>query len=321
MNNIIITTINNETEAITKFKSIKGWNLTLVGDKKTPEYKDSNIKFIPFSIQDENYTISKSLPVNSYCRKNIGYIDAIKNGADIIYESDDDNIPYFFWNCEKFSTSNVLTSSEQYANIYSFLSGEKIWARGFPLELINKKITHKIENRDSQVGVWQTLIDHDPDVDAIYRLTINKQLNFDVKESFAITESVYAPFNSQSTFWNKKCFLYLYFPMSVSWRFSDILRSYIAQRLMWQDGFKLGFMKSIVFQDRFRNDYMKDFIDEIPLYVDTQKTINVLNKVKLGFSRKDNLLKVYTDLYNNNIVKKEELDVLKIWIETIGDII
>jgi hypothetical protein len=318
MNKIIITTINKETEAITKFKSLDNWDLILVGDKKTPDYVDDKIQFIPYSKQDEQYTISKSLPVNSYCRKNIGYIEAIKAGADVIYETDDDNIPYKFWDSESFRTNRVLTSSEQFANIYAYLSNEKIWARGFPLDLINKQIVHKIDERESAVGVWQTLIDHDPDVDAIYRLTINKHVNFDVKESFAITEGVYAPFNSQSTFWNKECFLYLYFPTTVSWRFSDILRSYITQRLLWQDGYKLGFRKSIVFQDRFREDYMKDFADEIPLYLETQKTIKILNKMKFTSSKTDNLIKVYTALSENGIVKKEELDVLKLWIETLG---
>jgi len=317
MNKIIITTINPETEAVRKFKDIDGWTLTLVGDKKTPNYKDDKINFIPYPEQDGKYDISKVLPVNSYCRKNIGYIDAIKSGANIIYETDDDNIPYAFWDFENFEVSKVLNSSEKFANIYSYLSGEKIWARGFPLEYINKPIDHKIESRLASVGVWQTLIDHDPDVDAIYRLTINKPINFDVRESFALTEGVYAPFNSQSTFWNKECFIYMYFPSTVSWRFSDILRSYITQRLLWQDGFKLGFRKSIVFQDRFRTDYMRDFVDEIPLYTNVLKTINILDKIRFTSSKQSNLIKVYTELANNNIVKKEELDILNVWLSSL----
>jgi len=321
MNKIIITSINPETEATRKFKDIPDWSLTVVGDKKTPNYDDPKINFIPYSTQDENYKISKVLPVNSYCRKNIGYIEAIKSGAGIIYETDDDNIPYNFWDFEKFETTNVLNSNEKFANIYSYLSGEKIWARGFPLEYINKTINHRIETRTSSVGVWQTLIDHDPDVDAIYRLTINKHINFDVKESFAVTEGVYAPFNSQSTFWNKECFIYMYFPSTVSWRFSDILRSYITQRLLWQDGLKLGFRKSIVFQDRFREDYMRDFVDEIPLYTNVVKTINLLDKMKFTSSKQDNLIKVYTELAKNNIVKGEELDILNVWLDTLKGLV
>ncbi|VDM75263.1 unnamed protein product [Strongylus vulgaris] len=33
-------------------------------------------------------------PENSYTRKNIGYLYAIKNGAKWIYDTDDDNKPY-----------------------------------------------------------------------------------------------------------------------------------------------------------------------------------------------------------------------------------
>ena len=35
----------------------------------------------------------KFIPENHYSRKNIGYLHAISNGAKIIFETDDDNLP------------------------------------------------------------------------------------------------------------------------------------------------------------------------------------------------------------------------------------
>jgi hypothetical protein len=312
MNSTIITTINSETESIYKFKNIPNWKLILVGDKKTPEYNDAQIEFLRY---EENSKLSNMIGPNRYSRKNLGYLMAMRCGSDIIYETDDDNIPYDSWNFDTgFVCDNVLSSSEKFANIYGYLSNEKIWNRGFPLSYINKNITYTMSNRDSKkVGIWQTLIDQDPDVDAIYRLVFNHQLNFDVKYPFVLDSNSYAPFNSQSTFWNKECFQYMYFPSTVSWRFADILRSYIAQRLLRQDNLYLGFSKSIVYQNRFRQDYMKDFVDEIQMYSDVERTVEILDRCHLGENKVQNMNHIYISLVNNGIVSERELEILDAW--------
>jgi hypothetical protein len=312
MNSIIITSINPETESIKKFKNTPNWKLILVGDAKTPEYNDPQIDFIPYK---EDGKLSKLIGANKYSRKNLGYIKAIQSGSDIIYETDDDNIPYDFWRFDAgLVCDNILTSSEKFANIYGYLSGEKIWNRGFPLSFINKKINYTLEKSVAKnVGVWQTLIDQDPDVDAIYRMVFNKPCVFNVQTPFILDNNTYAPFNSQSTFWSKDCFPYMYFPSTVPWRFADILRSYITQRLLREDNLYLGFSKSIVYQNRFRDDYMKDFVDEIQMYSDVLKTIEVLDGCCLSGNKIENLNTLYTALVNASIVNKKELEILNQW--------
>ncbi|ETN70754.1 hypothetical protein NECAME_14556 [Necator americanus] len=54
---------------------------------------------------DVRYRIMGSLPYNSYARKNIGYLYAISNGAEWIYDTDDDNKP-FGLGLEQFEYSN-----------------------------------------------------------------------------------------------------------------------------------------------------------------------------------------------------------------------
>src|SRR5271157_1374206 len=101
MKAIIITTINGCTPAVQKYTEEKfaDWQLIVVGDNKTPSIKPSgNLTFL--SVQDQEklgYKIIGKTPYNQYCRKNIGYLYAIKNGAELIYETDDDNIPYDNW--------------------------------------------------------------------------------------------------------------------------------------------------------------------------------------------------------------------------------
>jgi hypothetical protein len=54
-----------------------------------------------YSIKSQNkldFKLAKFLPLNHYARKNLGYLIAIKSGAEIIIETDDDNIPAInFW--------------------------------------------------------------------------------------------------------------------------------------------------------------------------------------------------------------------------------
>ena len=51
----------------------------------------------------------------------------------------------------------------------------------------------------------------------------------------------------------------MYLPAFVSFRFTDILRGYVAQRIMWDYGLRLGFLPPNVFQKRNEHDLMADF--------------------------------------------------------------
>jgi hypothetical protein len=96
---IIVTSINLPTSNIKYMNdAFYSWCLIVVGDEKTPkdwEYK--NIYFL--SLEDQlalanKFKIINLLPKNSYLRKILGYLVAIENQAENIYETDDDNLPF-----------------------------------------------------------------------------------------------------------------------------------------------------------------------------------------------------------------------------------
>ena len=94
----VITTINKPTKGIVEIAGLvknHGWRCVVIGDKKTPNnWHVDGIDFLPISTQLERYgELSKMIPENHYSRKNIGYLYAIENGAEVILETDDDNIP------------------------------------------------------------------------------------------------------------------------------------------------------------------------------------------------------------------------------------
>jgi hypothetical protein len=95
---IVVTSINKPTEHVKYLNdALMGWCVVIAGDKKTPQ--DWNYKSIVYlSVRDqaklaERYRIVAKIPWSSYLRKMVGYLYAIENGAEFIYETDDDNSP------------------------------------------------------------------------------------------------------------------------------------------------------------------------------------------------------------------------------------
>lgn len=315
---IIITSIYEPTEAVVAFSKISDWQLVIVGDKKTPEnwHLENVIYLSPEKQQKIASNFSEAIPWNHYSRKMIGYIYAMKNGADIIADTDDDNIPKENWgeNIE-FSHEGVVAQNDDFMNIYKVFTKQKIWPRGYPLRKILNEKPVDFSNEFSNVGIWQQLADGDTDVDAIYRLTNNSEVTFDNKKTIALKEGTICPFNSQNTFFKKELFPLLYLPAFVTFRFTDILRGLVAQPILWNHGYRLGFSSPTVVQKRNEHDYLKDFESEIPMYINTEKANKILQaSINKQGSIKENLANAYNELAKNKIVPDEECLLLSEWL-------
>jgi len=314
---IIITTINEKTKAISEFEKLKDWHLVIIGDKKSKPIENSqNLTFL--SVDDQKklgFSIVDKLPYNHYTRKNIGYLYAIREGADVIYDTDDDNTPYSYWGLERFQCKNLIQGENNFVNIYNYFSEELIWPRGFPLDMVSQREMLKVSTTSPplKVGVWQGLADLDPDVDAIYRLIFNKPVTFERKEPIVLRSGKYCPFNSQNTFWTKEAFPFLYLPATTSFRFTDILRGFIAQRLLWVEGMHLGFHEATVYQERNAHDFMKDFKDEFECYLNTRKVIESLQTLDFSESPSANLALAYQGLHKEQLISSDELTILDAW--------
>ena len=318
-NYLVITTINPKSFAISQFEKMDDWHLIIVGDKKSQPIKESsNLTYL--SVEDQlqlNYEFVGNCPYNHYARKNIGYLYAFQNGAELIYDTDDDNIPYDSWTFNEFSCTSTCSSNQKFVNIYKFFSDENIWPRGYPLDEIHKTTRHEIGIKKTdavEIGVWQALADKEPDVDAIFRLVHQKQVTFQKNPPLYLDKQVYCPFNSQNTAWNAKAFPYLYLPVSTSFRFTDILRGYIAQKLMWEDNLHLGFTEATVYQERNVHDLMKDFKDEWECYLNVKPIVEILDSLSLTSDNFNNLHLIYTTLANENLINSVEIDHLEGWI-------
>lgn len=316
---LIITSIFPPTKAVKKFATFSDWQVIVVGDTKTPQnWHYKNVIYLSPKDQEQlGYPIVSHIPWKSYSRKMVGYLYAIKNGADIIADTDDDNIPYDFWG-ENISFNGTFDTIENkgFSNVYKFFTKKHIWPRGFPLQyVLQVQKNQQLSQKKHAIGVWQFLADGDPDVDAIYRLTNNKRVRFSERQPIVLDKDVICPTDSQNTFFRKECFPLLYLPSFVSFRFTDILRGLLLQPILWQANLSVGFGKATVFQERNPHDYLKDFELEIPIYLYSEKIISSVSQVvKKQNSIKENLLFAYQVLFQEKIVTEEEVNLLKLWL-------
>ncbi|HSU65409.1 MAG TPA: STELLO glycosyltransferase family protein [Tepidisphaeraceae bacterium] len=323
---VVITTIFPPTEVVRKFAAMSGWRLVVAGDRKTPaDWAHPGVTFLSGADQERSgYRIARELPWNHYCRKMIGYVRAIRMGAQVIVDTDDDNIPKPDWSFPEFEGEFLTTGNRLgFINVYRLFTGQTIWPRGFPLELLTSP--QAAPTRDqltpavSRVGIWQGLADGDPDVDAIYRLTNNTACYFNDGPPVVLGEGTVCPFNSQNTAYHRELFPLLYMPAHVTFRFTDILRGLVAQPILWAAGWRLGFTKATVVQERNPHNYLKDFESEIPCYLHAAKVIDVVGSVVSSrLPVLENLVRAYRELVRVGIVPDRELPLLDAWLEDVG---
>jgi hypothetical protein len=319
LKHIVITSINKPTTAIEEFSKWSDFSLIVVGDKKSPEsWEHAGANFLSHSSpQVSGFEIFGNLNFNHYSRKMLGYLWAIRNGATLIYDTDDDNIPRSSGYVPEFQGDFELVSSpREFYNVYSDFSDSWIWPRGFPIDDLHKQSQpNRRMASDLNVGIWQGLVDQDPDVDAIYRLLYPGEIVFNARPPIVLDDLTWCPFNSQNTFFSKDYFACLYLPTGVTFRFTDILRSIVAQPILWSKGSKLGFLQPEVFQIRNEHNLMDDFRSEVPMHLSTKEACEIaLDSVKKDGTPSENLYLIYEGLAKSGIVPSEELNLVESWI-------
>lgn len=311
-----------------------GWPFYLIGDAKSPGARWGWTQ--PFvSIQEQErfgFSLVGHLPVNHYARKNLGYLLAMRDGADVIVETDDDNKPdRVFWNPRNISQGGALIPlAEGWADVYSVFFPGTARPRGFSLEhALDVAHFRKRQETPFTAPIQQGMADIDPDVDAIFRLTM--QGDFPLRQRDGLRDvsillpgrlRSWCPINSQNTTWFKPAFPLLYLPSTCNSRCSDIWRGLIAQRIVWtvKEWGGVLFHGATVTQHRNPHDLLKDFEDEIPLYLYSGKVAAKLESLKLRSGVEmipENLCVCCEALVDMEILKADELLRLGAWLKDV----
>src|SRR5690606_7875325 len=319
----VITTIAEPTACVETLISKIGdtHGLIVIGDKKGPfSYGTDNTQF--YSLEDQfdlDFELAHKLPMGHYSRKNLGYLLAIRQGEKCIYETDDDNRPNAHWKVRSKEVKALRAERADWINAYGHFSRENIWPRGFLLDRISdpsSRPRHDGRTKTLSAPIQQGLADVAPDVDAIWRLTQNREFSFDRAESLALPKGAWCPFNTQSTRWWEEAFPLLYLPSHCSVRMTDIWESFVAHRCLWEMGHELVFHAPEVEQDRNVHNLMKDFQAEVPGYLINEKLTSILEGTKLlsgAGNALENLLRCYESLVEHKIFPQKEMDLVQAW--------
>lgn len=350
----VLTTIHTASEAVYSLVMLKTWCLVIVTDCKTPKNFDesgwihehalNHVVLLDVKYQEKmDSKFVQHIPWNNLGRKNIGYLYAIQHGAEVIWDFDDDNI---LKKTEGFAgeldldtevmrgndhqSVKVLTPYEHSFptfNPYPYLGAPTFpsWPRGLPLKHIkdNRSFNSTIratEIKNSSIGVIQSLADIEPDVDAIYRLTMRLPSSFKHTEEvrpLLIPHRVLTPYNAQATLYFKKAFWGMFLPVTVGGRVSDIWRSFFTQRLFWDCNLFLAFSaQPLVNQKRNYHDYVGDLAAEEDLYQKGEQLVKFLRTWKSGsVALQERILELYTVLFERQYVKEQDVILAHLWID------
>jgi hypothetical protein len=285
------------------------------------------------SINEQNhleYDIIKKFNLNSYSRKNIGYLYAIHHGAKEIYEIEEDIIiPDLSLLNKKYNNRNLCYGINNYSgmiNPYYYFGENIIWPRGFRLNDIGKEYNNKFFFiKYNQIIlkplIIQGLINGIPDIDSILfqtKIEKKKLINFNFSKSFPLLyfPGNFIPINSKNTKYSFEVFPFLFIPTTVNRQISDILRGYILQRFAW------GYNGVVIYDysTAYRKDNIffnsVDFIKEKKLFYELDKFLKTLNS---NINDKNDAFELLILLIKNliklNFLGEEDLIIYKTFLQ------
>jgi hypothetical protein len=303
---IITTTINQPTKATLKFCEIaknKKWRFIVVGDTKTPHQEYEKLQYnYPFTFtylspeyQQEKYPeLSETIGWKSIQRRNIGFVYAYDQGADIIATVDDDNIPYDNWGDDLFVGKEIEIDTYRHKKFTAFdpispTNHNDLWHRGYPIEMVPEKNNIEYLGKSyRKVLIQADFWDGDPDIDALCRLSKMPVCKFNEFKPFGSPNI--SPFNSQNTFLSREVLPY-YAVLPHAGRMDDIWGAYIVQHYFPNS---VIYNKATVYQDRNIQDLITNLENEIIGY---RGTLNLINDLKNYYNYLPESTQKFWDVY------------------------
>jgi hypothetical protein len=327
---LVVTSINPPNPAMRALAAgcmEHGWNFVVAGDSKSPpDFQLEGCRFLSLESQRESgFSLGGICPERSYTRKNIGYLSAMRAGAKVIVETDDDNHPRKeFWTPRRIQVECRPVETDGWVNAYRYFSNDFIYPRGLPLCHARDEAPAAGDSQLLECPIQQGLADSDPDVDAVYRMLFPLPFDFLVNDGPVLLRGgSWCPFNSQNTTVFESAFPLLYLPAWCSFRMTDIWRSFVAQRVLQAKGMGVMFHAPTLWQERNVHDLQRDFMDELPGYSNNARMRKELNGVSLRWDESIPMMmeRCYGVLIKHGWIGPEEERLLQAWftdLESIG---
>ena len=314
MKTTIVTTTINVPVVLEKyaknaeFYQHSDLSFVVIGDKKTPPeartFCDNKLvrhfSCSYLDIEDQRTYLERypalwnHLPFNSIQRRNVGFLKAWDDGAQVIITIDDDN---WMLNHDFLRLHGVVgqtpalpafETSTSWFNVCSTLeeaSGTLFYHRGFPRgerwrenETFTSMatITRKVA---VNAGLWLD----DPDIDAMTRLERPisvRGMRASAPARFVLQPGTWSPFNSQNTALMRDV-IPAYFLSPYIGRYDDIWPSYVVVRIAEHLGDVIAFGEPLLRQKRNEHNLWQDLDNERVGMVLTDEFCAALRAIEL----------------------------------------
>lgn len=292
-------------------------SLIVAGDNKTPPEAGSflagigkkfgvTVKYLGVPEQKELLRRWPALDIvvryNCIQRRNVGYLQAALDGADVIVAIDDDN---FISGGDDYVGLHSVVGTETEVPVVSHPSGwwnicsrlqcdppRQFYHRGYPKSKQDfKPAEAAVARKKVRVAVNAGLWLKNPDVDAT--ANIEEPLNVVAMreiagaQACALAAGTWCPFNSQNTAFDAKLLPAMYLVVMLDWlrgyrigRLDDIWMSYFVRAIGDRMGDHVLYGPPVVTQDRNPHNFTKDLSEELGGYIVTEKLVEYLRGFK-----------------------------------------
>lgn len=278
---IVVTSIHDCTDLLDGYlKNFSKFGrdavIYLIPDIKTPKFSVPDSVYVPDSEQQVHFLESigfdpADIPWNSDNRRNVGYLMALADGAEMIVSIDDDNYcpenqDFIENHGHVFADSKLCVSRKSgwYNNLMLYPRSD-IFPRGFPYYAKSpfEQSDLKVEVHPIRInaGMWIG----DPDLDALTWLHTASFSPQTCAGSIILSSDTWCPINSQNTAVHRDLMPAYYFIRMVppSDRFGDIFQGYFALKVAKHMGWTARFGSPVVLHKRNSHVYLKDVEKEI----------------------------------------------------------
>jgi hypothetical protein len=289
-------------------------DLIVIPDRKTPasvakrcdDLRSRGYSVICPSVKEQDVFLSKfpglceRIPYDSDNRRNVGFLMALDQGAEVLVSIDDDN--YCLSEADfvgehlavgSTCTAPEITSDDGWFNIATMLKAEpavEIYPRGFPYSARHRcrkiAIGEPVSRRVAiNVGLWLA----DPDVDAVTRLALAPLISSADTQSVFLGAEVWSPINSQNTGIARDAVAaYYYVRMGHSLsgmtidRYGDILSGYFVQKCAKVHGETIRIGGPTAEHRRTPHNLFKDLYHELAGMVIIEDLVPWLRELKIA---------------------------------------
>lgn len=279
---------------------------------------------------------SNAVPWNCIQRRNLALLEALHHSPDYVITVDDDNVPADDRWVERV---DAIMAGTDVSDVDVIDAGALEWwdpgrlgtpwypFRGFPLE-------HHVDPHDDAwfvsadgterpVGVFQSMILGDPDVDAVTRLTMPDPTVFNVNYNAVCERGTWAPFNSQATVWSKTVAPLLFMWPFVG-RYDDIWASYLARAVMDPIGLYARYGHPVVRQERNAHNVHADLRAELLGMEHNLGVANALREesahVTSGTTTLEALIALFTRVTKLDFMPPQLGHSFNAWLEDVADL-